>query len=234
MREGWASNQGTRLHYLESGSEGLPLVFLPGTFGFAEDYVPEMSALAPRRCIAVSLRGRGKSDAAESGYAFDDHVGDFAAIVAHVGLARCAVMAYSMGVPWALGYALREVRRVAGLVLGDYPARYRALAPGWASRAVSAMPQRANPAVARALERDSAEVLLWDRLGELRCPVLILRGGQPGAMVTDEVAERYGRHLAQMTVVTIDRNGRELWQPDFDAYIGAVATFLGTLDTAPR
>src|SRR5262249_62058866 len=139
-----------------AGERGaLPHVFVPGTFGYAEDYLPEMEALAPRRCVAVSLRGRGRSDAPATGYAFDDHVGDLVALLARPDLPRCSIMAYSMGVPWALGYALREPGRVAGLVLGDYPARYRALKPGWAARALEAMPARADTVVAHALERDS-------------------------------------------------------------------------------
>ncbi len=229
-REDWASNQGVRLHYLESGDRGLPHVFLPGTFGYAEDYLPEMQALAPRRCAAVSLRGRGRSDVPAKGYAFEDHVADFAAIAESFGCDRFTLMAYAMGATWALGYALRCPERVAGLILGDYPARYRALKPGWGDRAVAAMPDRANPAVARALERDSFEVDMWDRLGEIRCPVLILRGGQPGALVTDEVAARYRQHLERMRLVTLPPNGHELWKPDFDGYIGAVGDFLAELD----
>lgn len=228
-REGWARNRAVRLHHLESGSEGVPHVFLPGTFGFAEDYLPEMSALAPRRCVAVSLRGRGRSDVPASGYSFDDHVADLGAVVAHLELERFSLMAYSMGVAWALGYALLHPGRVTGLVLGDYPARYKALKPGWGERAVAAMPERANPAVARALERDAREVVLWDRLSEIRCPVLILRGGKPGALVTDEVAAQYRRTLARVQLVTLPENGRELWQPDFDGYIGAVRAFLDGL-----
>lgn len=233
-RDGWADNHGVRLHYLETGTDrapsSLPLVFLPGTFGYAEDYIDEMSALAPRRCMAVSLRGRGRSDTPEVGYSFDDHVSDFAVLVARSGLDRFAVMAYSMGVPYAIGYALRHADRVAGLILGDYPARYRTLSPVWAERALAAMPERAKPLVAQALQRDATEVLLWDRLIELRCPTLLLRGGQPGVMATDEVVERYRRHLPALQVATLPDNGHELWRPDFAAYIGAVRDFLQQLD----
>jgi pimeloyl-ACP methyl ester carboxylesterase len=94
------------------------------------------------------------------------------------------------------------------------------------------MPDRANPVVARALECESREVLLWDRLGDLCCPVLILRGGQPGALVTDEVAAMYRQRLAQVRLVTLEYNGRELWRPDFDSYIGEVGKFLENLNGA--
>ena len=207
-------------------------MFLPGTFGMAEDYVPEMSALAPRRCVAVSLRGRGRSDVPELGYSFEDHVRDFDTIVAESGLDRFCLMAYSMGAAYAIGYAARNAARLAGLIIGDYPARYRALAPAWVGRALTALPDRAKPAVARALQRESSEVVLWERLAEIRCPVLILRGGQAGVLVTDEIAAMYRRHLTRARLVTLPAAGHELWQPDFDAYVGAVRSFVEQLDAA--
>lgn len=54
--------------YLDNGPVAdpslTPIVFIPGRFGTAENYVSiEFAGLGPRRCIAVSLRGRGHSDA---------------------------------------------------------------------------------------------------------------------------------------------------------------------------
>jgi pimeloyl-ACP methyl ester carboxylesterase len=63
----WADNRGVRLHYLDSGREtsgGLvPVVFIPGAMGTAELYRHEIQSLAPRRRVAMSLRGCGKSEA---------------------------------------------------------------------------------------------------------------------------------------------------------------------------
>ena len=75
---------------------------------------------------------------------------------------------------------MQQAPRIAGVIVGDYPARYRALSAKWVVRAVESMPERARPEVAAAIQRESCEVLLWDSLGSLDGPVMILKGGQPG------------------------------------------------------
>jgi pimeloyl-ACP methyl ester carboxylesterase len=122
--------------------------------------------------------------------------------------------------------------RIAGVIVGDYPARYRALSPKWAERAVTAMPERARPEVAAALQRESSEVLLWDNLGSLDCPVMILKGGQAGSMVTAEVAAKYLERLKEGEIVTLDKNAHELWRPDFESYMSAIRAFLQRVDHA--
>src|SRR5882672_3012633 len=228
IEERFVNSGSVRLHCLaqESDSALTPFLIVPGTFGVAEDYVEEMTALAPRRCITVSLRGRGRSDAPQSGYQFEDHVADISAAAAQLGSERFAMMGYSMGAAYALGFAAKQVGKIAGLIVGDYPARYRALSAKWAERAVTAMPDRARPEVAEALQRESAEVLLWDSLGSIDCPVMILKGGQPGSMVTAEIAAKYLERLKQGEIVTLDQNAHELWRPDFESYIGAIRAFL--------
>src|SRR6058998_1570026 len=104
---GWVNNKGVRLHYLDSGgaqgSTFVPVVFIPGFLGSAENYHREMDSLHGRRCVAVSLRGRGLSDAPETGYSFEDHVSDIEALVDEVGLEGFCLCAYSVGVAYAIG-----------------------------------------------------------------------------------------------------------------------------------
>ncbi len=214
---GWVRNGAVTLHYLDNGSFAhpslTPIVFIPGRFGAAEDYVStEFAGLAPRRCIAVSLRGRGNSDAPSDGYAFEDHVADVSAALSHLRLERFCLMGYSLGVPCALGYALQHPPGLIGIVLADYPARYPALAPDWAERVLAANPARAKPHVARALQGDSKEVLLWDGLPAIEAPVLVLRGAQPGSLLSAEAADSYRRKLRRVRIVVLENSAHELWR----------------------
>jgi len=237
IEERWVQSGLVRLHCLEQVSESplTPFLIVPGAFGVAEDYVQEMSALAPRRCITISLRGRGRSEVPKSGYRFEDHIADIATVAGQLGAERfasekVAMMGYSMGAAYALGYATEQSSRVAGLIAGEYPARYRALSAKWAERAVASMPDRARPEVAQALQRESSEVQLWERLGSIDCPVMVLKGGQPGSLVTAEIAAMYLERLKDAAIVKLEQNAHELWRPDFESYIGAIRDFLERVD----
>jgi pimeloyl-ACP methyl ester carboxylesterase len=94
------------------------------------------------------------------------------------------------------------------------------------------MPDRARPEVAAALQRESSEVLLWDSLSSIDCPVMILKGGQTGSMVTAEIAATYLERLKAGEIVTLEQNAHELWRPDFESYINAIRTFLERVDHA--
>lgn len=233
IQEGWAENHGIRLHYLEGNAESaLPLVaivFVPGFLGSAEDYITEMSALAPRRCIAVSLRGRGLSDSPNIGYSFDDHISDIEAIMRETGLNNFCLMAYSTSVAYAIGYASGHPELVAGLIIGDYPARYPAIPSEWIDRTLSFFPKRAEPPVIRALQLESTEVPLWDSLSRIKCPALILRGGQQGSRLTEEDAKKYQERLSEAKVVALNC-GHDLWK-DYDCYVNEIRAFLDEIDS---
>jgi len=236
--DGWASNRGVRIHYLEGGEAVpalVPVVFVPGMLGAAEEHRAEMVALAPRRCLAISLRGRGRSDAPDTGYGFEDHIGDIDAVVHAAELENCCLMGYSRSVPYAIAWAARHPGRLAGLILGDYPPHYPAVPAAWADRVLPVFSDRVAPKVMMALQRESAEVAVLDQLAEITCPVLVLRGGRPDARLSAGDAAVYCRHLPQAEVVVFEDAGHELWTPDAGRYHATLRTFLEGLDgAAPR
>src|SRR5690606_40899129 len=116
-----------QLHYLDSGEREevdlIPLMYIPGALESAENFRSEMEKLAPRRPLAISWRGASKSDAPETGYSLEDQVADAEAVMEAALKVRICLMAYSTGVPRAIGLAARHPPRVTGLILIDYPAR---------------------------------------------------------------------------------------------------------------
>ncbi len=230
IREGWVDNLGVRLHYIQSNPDApvtlVPLVYIHGAYGTAEGFLPEMEALSPRRCLSVSLRGRGKSDAPETGYTFDHHIYDIETLVNHLGLGRFCLMGWSVGVAYSIGYASRHPASVAGLILLDYPARYPAFPPQWADRVLSdPVFSDWKPHAVRAIQRESTEVSLWDDLGKVRCPVLVI-GGQPEALLKPYHIEKYRERLPIAEIVVFKDSGHDVSKPDYDRFIRTLTTFL--------
>jgi len=148
----WATASGVRIEVLEWApaipvpEQGHPVLCVPGALGPAESVRELGLAMAsgdlggrPRRCLAVSLRGRGASEAPPSGYALRDLVADIHAASAVAGLGMAGnghvVLGQSMGVPQSVRYALDVLGgrgpggSLRGLALGDSPARCRRI-PG--------------------------------------------------------------------------------------------------------
>src|SRR5262249_36154274 len=146
--------------------------------------------------------GRGKSTAPDRGYALEDHIGDLAAAVAHLKLERFCLIAFSRGVSYVLGYALRHPERVAGLVVGDYPPVHTALPAGmpeqfmhttWRGRAAR---DRMTLETVRAIQAESVHRSFVDELPRLACPVLVLHGaGEHGALLPPSGVAQYLAHL---------------------------------------
>jgi non-heme chloroperoxidase len=237
-RSAWATNGELRLHYLDArpSAPGAAVVVLPGFGEEALDHTELLEALAPRRVIAVDLRGRGRSTVAAVRYRIEDHVEDLAAIIAASGIDRLHLVTYSRGTTYGLGWALAHLDQVASITIGDYPAA-QIVPPSsfsemagqrrWKGRPMSdRMPLGAIAAMAR----DATAVEFWDALAEVRQPMLLIRGGARGAMVTDTVAERYRRTVRDLRVVTFEESGHNLWRPDPYRFPATVSSFLDDVE----
>ena len=227
-------NRGVRIHYLESNGDPstspVPVVYIPGAFGLAESFLREMSALAPRRSISIDLRGRGKSDAPETGYSFHHNVSDIQTVVDTLQLNHFCLTGFSVGVAYAVGCAYRHPDRITGLILIDYPARYPRFPSDWVERWFSGPSFKGNLQAAHQLQRESADIQLWDKLDTIKCPVLVLRGGRPDALLGAEQAERFRQHLRDVEVVVFEDSGHNVSEPDFERFIGTMKKFLERLD----
>lgn len=92
--------------------------------------------------ITVDLRGHGESDKPESGYLYDDYVGDIEHLVAALGVEQPLVIGHSLGGILTLWWAARYPGRARALVIEDSPLRsgeeFRPAFDGWLK--LNAMP----------------------------------------------------------------------------------------------
>jgi pimeloyl-ACP methyl ester carboxylesterase len=231
----FVDNHGVRIHALDNGFLAPPLpavLVVPGMGESAGEYAWLLDRLGDRRVVVVDVRGRGGSDVPDAGYTWEDHIGDLRAVVEARALDLPVLVAFSRGSSYALGYALTYPAETRGLVVGDYFARHVGLpaeiADQQLAQKIRGMPisERMSEHAVRSVFADSREVPLWDRLTELQCPVLVIRGGRKSALVGDELAAQWRASLPSVEMVVLSDAGHDLWSRDPDAYLAVLLPFL--------
>lgn len=192
IQEHFADRRGVKLHYLSSSgsSELTPLVYVPGFGSDAESFRDEMKRLSPRHTVGVGKRGLGKSSVTETGYSFEEQVADLAVVIEHVGVSGFCLMAFSIGVPIALGYALKHPTVLNGLILLDYRACYPQIPRTWAEQTTRANINLSKDYVFGS-QQASKEIQLWDRLSAIPCPALIIRGEKAARSLLTRASATY-------------------------------------------
>jgi pimeloyl-ACP methyl ester carboxylesterase len=235
----FVDNEGVRLHVLdnERRDASLPAVLaVPGMGEYADEYAWLLDALGERRVVVVDVRGRGRSDVPHAGYTWEHHIGDLRAVVEALGLDRPIVVAFSRGSSYGLGYALTYPAEVQGLVVGDYFARHVGLPAEFADQQLQSkvrgtpIAERMSEHAVRQVFAESREVPLWDRLAELQCPVLLIRGGRKSALVGEELAAQWRASLPSVQIELIADAGHDLWSRDLDAYLAVLRPFLEAIN----
>lgn len=115
------------------------------------------------------------------------------------------------------------------MILIDYPARYPAIPETWVERVLSSY-QNVPERVVRAIQRESREVLLWDRLRDIRRPVLVLRGGGEGSLLKEADAALFRERLSRVEIAVLPKAGHDVWNPDYDRFFRTVVSFLEERD----
>lgn len=112
---------GLRLHYLDYGGKGPPLLLLPGLTANARMFGALAAAglIATYRLIALDWRGRGLSDKPEQGYSIGEHAADVIALMDQLGLEQAIIVGHSFGGLVALSLSANFAQRISRLVLLD-------------------------------------------------------------------------------------------------------------------
>ncbi len=215
------NNNGISLECLDNlGTEGVPLVVVPGMSESVHDWIDFAQYMLPTPVHVISLRGRGNSDAPLRGYALNVHVGDIASLIRHNDFKNFNLMGYSRGSSYALGTLERFGERINALILGDYPARHSRLPGGfvenfaestWRGKDVS---QRMPLHAIAALQNDSHSEDLLGRLEGFSEPVLLLAGNEKlGALLDPEEIDRISTMIPHVRVRRLQHSGHDIFRP---------------------
>lgn len=111
---------GIDVHYLRTGGDKPPVVLLHGLTANGACWTPLARELEKDYDVIMpDARGHGKSGAPERGYRYDDLADDVAGLIDALGLANPVLLGHSMGGMIAAVVALRNPKRLRGLVLAD-------------------------------------------------------------------------------------------------------------------
>lgn len=250
--EGKVDNQGVSIHYIESfvdstveiadesiveviveAKERPPLLIVPGFTESAEDYIEIIRAFEDRKCIAITLRGRWKSDAPASGYTLEDHVSDIQAVVEQLALDSFYVLGYSRGVSYMIEYALCNLPKIKGMIIGDYPGMHTRLVDRWVEMFIKLPPWRGKSALERmprhaieAIQRESVEKPFYDALRSVKVPVLLLKGDQNGSLLSEVAKAFYFEALEDVRLSVFKGCAHDLFKPDESHFIRVVKEFV--------
>lgn len=109
------------LHYRDDGPVGAPVLVMSNSLGTDLRIWDEFVASYPGCCriIRYDKRGHGLSQATPAPYSLNDHVGDLAALLDHLGVAQVALIGLSVGGMIAQQLAATRPDLVAALVVCD-------------------------------------------------------------------------------------------------------------------
>jgi pimeloyl-ACP methyl ester carboxylesterase len=120
VRDDFAIAGNTKLHYVQWGEQGSPVVCIHGLTANAFCFQAIADELASdHRVFAYDLRGRGDSDKPKEGYSVPLHVTDLTKLLDALGLERPVLIGHSLGAMIALYFAAHYPDRLSKLVLID-------------------------------------------------------------------------------------------------------------------
>ena len=117
---------GNRLHYLDFGGTGMPLICMHGVIGNAWNWATVAEGLTDRRrVLALDYRGYGESQWSASGdYTTESHAEDLGAVIDSIGGGRVDLMGSSWGALVAIQYATDHPENVGQIVVVDVEASF--------------------------------------------------------------------------------------------------------------
>ena len=123
MSDCFVETNGITMHYVDHGGEGRVLLLIPGLTANAHSFdgLVHAGLTGLGHALALDMRGRGQSDAPDSGYSIEDHGRDILGLLDALELDRIVPVGHSFGGLMAYWLAANHPERVERCVVIDAP-----------------------------------------------------------------------------------------------------------------
>lgn len=232
-----ANSGGLSIFYERTGKAGkTPVLIVHGLSYTSKDWKGIAEALgAEREVICIDMRGFGESDwSPKQDYSVPSMAQDLIAVLDHAGCKRAVLAGHSMGGRSTAYAAAKNPARAAGLVLIDYSPDSAPAGSKRTAERVVGNPDRfkRDPFFREQFrkmletgERPKLGVDMWQVLGEVRCPILSLRGAKSD-LYAPETKEKMKAANPMLELVEVDA-GHNIAGENPDGFLKAVNSFLG-------
>ena len=223
------NTNGVNTYYEDTGN-GHPFVFIHGGHLESSSWHSQVAHFPKSyRAITYDIRGHGRSEVPDEGYAIGECVEDLRQLLDHLAAERAYLAGLSMGGYIALTFTLVHPERVDALILagtnsGPVIETLRKKGDEKAAKLRSKGTDSAKNFV-KAHEANVARPDLTERLSEIRRPVLIIVGDQ------DTITPRYiskvmHREIADSRMVVLPNCGHRCHEKQPDTFNSIVSDFL--------
>lgn len=239
MEERYIRNGEIKIHYTASNGsvspELIPLLICPGLAESSTEYEEVIQEIQPRKCAAISFRGRPKSEAPSRGYGLQEHMSDIETVVQDLGWKEFVLLGYSIGCSYALGYALAHPENIKGLILIDYPAEHKKMPSGWAHSYLDSYENYfgtkapIDPVAIEGIETESEQLEFWSEMSKLKIPVWVFQGMQQGSAMTEEHRLKYERIGGSVRIIEFEESGHDPRNTEYEKYMSSIKAFMDSL-----
>jgi pimeloyl-ACP methyl ester carboxylesterase len=197
------TGSGVRLHYLDWGGQGTPLVLLHGLASSCRIWDFTAPLLAERfRVLALDQRGHGLSDKPGS-YTFADVTGDLASFMQSLGFEQAAIAGHSWGAAVALQFAATHA---------DTPSAVALIDGGFTERSSSEMTWDKAQAMMRPPEIDGVPVETFVGYMKRWPDIAEIWSEQLAEMVLSNFEVRDQRVYRRLPIPDHMKIAREIWE----------------------